>query len=93
MTLFRPVGRKELDLIAESGFRRFPPRLSHQPIFYPVVTEAYAIEIARAKSKTPATRPPVTSASSHGFRFARATSPVTRSTSPGRPTTASTGRL
>jgi len=47
VTLFRPVGQKELGLIAESGFRRFPPRLAQQPIFYPVVTEAYAIEIAR----------------------------------------------
>jgi hypothetical protein len=47
VTLYRPVGQKELNLIAASGFRRFPPRLLHQPIFYPVVTEAYAIEIAR----------------------------------------------
>src|SRR5262245_37402579 len=46
-TLFRPVGRKELDLIAATGFARFPPRLSSQPIFYPVLTEAYAVEIAR----------------------------------------------
>lgn len=46
-TLFRPVGRQELDLIAQSGFSRFPPRLPGQPIFYPVVTEAYATEIAR----------------------------------------------
>jgi hypothetical protein len=46
-TLYRPVGQFELDLIAESGYRRFPPRLSHQPIFYPVVTEQYAVEIAR----------------------------------------------
>jgi len=46
-TLFRPVGQAELDLIAASGFRRFPPRLPGQPIFYPVLTEAYAVEIAR----------------------------------------------
>jgi hypothetical protein len=46
-TLYRPVGQLELDLIAESGYRRFPPRLSHQPIFYPVMTEQYAVEIAR----------------------------------------------
>lgn len=46
-TLFRPVGVHELDLIRASGFRRFPPRLAHQPIFYPVVNEAYAVQIAR----------------------------------------------
>jgi len=45
--LFRPVGQKELDLIRASGFRRFPPRLPHQPIFYPVLTESYATQIAR----------------------------------------------
>jgi len=46
-TLFRPVGQKELDLIEASGFLRFPPRLAHQPIFYPVLNEDYATEIAR----------------------------------------------
>ena len=46
-TLFRPVGQKELDLIRESGFRAFPPRLAHQPIFYPVLNEEYAAAIAR----------------------------------------------
>ena len=45
-TLFRPVGQKELDLIRESKFTEFPPRLPHQPIFYPVLTEAYARQIA-----------------------------------------------
>ena len=45
--LFRPVGQKELELIRESDFREFPPRLPHQPIFYPVVTEEYAHQIAR----------------------------------------------
>jgi hypothetical protein len=29
------------------GFRAFPPRLPEQPIFYPVLTEAYAVKIAR----------------------------------------------
>ena len=47
VTLYRPVGQKELDLIRASGFRSFPPRLPHQPIFYPVLTEPYAIQIAR----------------------------------------------
>lgn len=45
--LFRPVGQKELDLIKESGFTAFPPRLVDQPIFYPVLNEKYAIQIAR----------------------------------------------
>ena len=47
VTLFRPVGQKELDLIRDSGWKRFPPRLPGQPIFYPVLTEDYAISIAR----------------------------------------------
>ncbi|MCX6367931.1 MAG: hypothetical protein NTX57_14680 [Armatimonadetes bacterium] len=46
-TLYRPVGQAELDLIATSGFRAFPPRLPQQPIFYPVTSESYAIQIAR----------------------------------------------
>src|SRR5690242_11936720 len=45
--LFRPVGPKELELIERSGFREFPPRLPEQPIFYPVLTEEYAVKIAR----------------------------------------------
>jgi hypothetical protein len=47
VVLFRPVGQQELDLIEQSGWRRFPPRLHWQPIFYPVLTEDYAIRIAR----------------------------------------------
>jgi hypothetical protein len=46
-TLYRPVGQAELDLIRAAGMRAFPPRLSWQPIFYPVLNEAYATEIAR----------------------------------------------
>ncbi len=46
-TLYRPVGSKELALIAASGFREFPPRLPEQPIFYPVLNEEYARQIAR----------------------------------------------
>ncbi|MGO9842680.1 MAG: hypothetical protein ACLPZF_16000 [Candidatus Acidiferrales bacterium] len=34
-------------LIRETGFRAFPPRLAGQPIFYPVLTEGYAVQIAR----------------------------------------------
>jgi hypothetical protein len=45
--LFRPVGPKELKLIADAGFRGFPPRLAEQPIFYPVLDEGYAHQIAR----------------------------------------------
>jgi hypothetical protein len=47
ITLYRPVGQKELDLIRDSGWSAFPPRLSFQPIFYPVTNEEYAIQIAR----------------------------------------------
>ena len=45
--LYRPVGEEELALIAESGYRAFPPRLFWQPIFYPVLNEEYARDIAR----------------------------------------------
>src|SRR5687767_10039538 len=47
MTLYRPVGVKKLQLIALSGWRQFPPRLFHQPIFYPVLTFKYAEAIAK----------------------------------------------
>ncbi len=47
ITLYRPVGPKELQLIADSGYREFPPRLPDQPIFYPVLNEEYARQIAR----------------------------------------------
>ncbi len=46
VTLYRPVGQKELDLIKGSGNKRFPPRLEWQPIFYPVMNQAYAEQIA-----------------------------------------------
>lgn len=45
--LYRPVGEGELRLIAESGYRAFPPRLPGQPIFYPVLNLEYATQIAR----------------------------------------------
>jgi hypothetical protein len=47
LTLWRPVGPQELELIRQSGMRAFPPRLPEQPIFYPVLTEEYAVKIAR----------------------------------------------
>jgi hypothetical protein len=45
--LYRPVNQVELDLIAASGYRAFPPRLPEQPIFYPVLNEDYAVQISR----------------------------------------------
>lgn len=45
--LYRPVNQAELDLIAASGWRAFPPRLPEQPFFYPVMHEQYAAQIAR----------------------------------------------
>lgn len=46
-TLYRLVGEAELALLRASGFTAFPPRLEHQPFFYPVANEAYAVQIAR----------------------------------------------
>lgn len=46
ITLYRPVGPEELRLIEESDWRAFPPRLPGQPIFYPVLNEEYAAQIA-----------------------------------------------
>jgi hypothetical protein len=45
-TLYRPVGQKEWDLIIETGYKAFPPRLDWQPIFYPVMNQQYAEQIA-----------------------------------------------
>jgi hypothetical protein len=45
--LYRPVGQEELNLIRRSGYSTFPPRLPGQPIFYPVLSEEYATQIAR----------------------------------------------
>jgi hypothetical protein len=47
VTLYRPVGPAELELIKASGWKAFPPRLPDQPIFYPVTNQAYATQIAR----------------------------------------------
>jgi hypothetical protein len=46
VVLYRPVGPKDLELIAASGYRKWPPRLPEQPIFYPVTNETYAREIS-----------------------------------------------
>lgn len=47
VTCYRPCGRKELDLVIESDFKKWPPRLQQQPIFYPVTNEQYAIELTQ----------------------------------------------
>ena len=47
MILYRPVGLKEFELIAASGYTAFPPRLPEQPIFYPVLNLEYAEQIAK----------------------------------------------
>jgi hypothetical protein len=46
ITLYRPTGPEELELVKQSGFKRWPPRLPEQPIFYPVTNEEYARQIA-----------------------------------------------
>ena len=47
VTLWRPTGPEELALVEASVWRRWPPRLPDQPIFYPVLNEDYAVRIAR----------------------------------------------
>lgn len=47
ITLFRPVGPIDLELIKNSNWSAFPSRLSDQPIFYPVFNQEYAEQIAR----------------------------------------------
>jgi hypothetical protein len=47
LVLYRPIGCAELRLIIAAAFREFPPRLPHQPIFYPVLHLEYARAIAR----------------------------------------------
>lgn len=46
MILYRPVGTRELELIITAEYSAYPPRLPEQPIFYPVLNEKYASEIA-----------------------------------------------
>jgi hypothetical protein len=46
-SLYRPVGWYELKLIQASDYTTFPPRLPHQPIFYPVLNFEYAEQIAQ----------------------------------------------
>lgn len=46
VTMYRPTGPEEIKLVEESGFKKWPPRLPDQPIFYPVTNEEYAKQIA-----------------------------------------------
>jgi len=46
-TLYRPVGPEELALLQQADFQAWPPRLPGQPIFYPVMNQAYAEQIAK----------------------------------------------
>ena len=46
MKLYRPVGLKEMELIAQADYKTYPPRLVGQPIFYPVLNFEYAAQIA-----------------------------------------------
>ena len=47
VTLFRPIGPEELLKLEENQFSAWPPRLPEQPIFYPVLNQAYAEQIAK----------------------------------------------
>jgi hypothetical protein len=53
MTLWRPCGPAELELVRESGWTAWPPRLPDQPIFYPFLNE----ETTRRRSPATGTRP------------------------------------
>lgn len=47
VTCYRPTGQKELDLVAQTNYKKWPPRLPEQPIFYPVTNEEYAIKLTQ----------------------------------------------
>lgn len=47
ITLYRPVGPEELELIKQNNYKKWPPRLPEQPFFYPVTNKEYARQIAR----------------------------------------------
>jgi len=47
MILYRPMGQKEFDLVVQSNYTKFPPRLPEQPIFYPVLNLEYARQISK----------------------------------------------
>ena len=72
--LYRPVGQAEMDLIAATGNQAFPPRLSWQPIFYPVLNEEYASFIAREWN----TRDPASGNVGYVLRFSISTDYLSR---------------
>jgi len=86
VTLWRPVGPEELKLIEETDWKAFPPRLSEQPIFYPVTTEEYAEKMRATGMSGRADR-----AMSHGSKFVRTTWTNTRSSSQVAKRTRNTG--
>lgn len=47
MHLYRPTGKIERSLVFDTNMKAWPPHLSDQPIFYPVLNQAYAEQIAR----------------------------------------------
>lgn len=47
VTCYRPTGQNELDLVAQTNYKKWPPRLPEQPIFYPVTNEEYAKELTQ----------------------------------------------
>jgi nicotinamidase/pyrazinamidase len=47
ITLYRPTGPEELALVEQSRWKAWPPRLPEQPIFYPVLNQTYAEQIAQ----------------------------------------------
>jgi len=47
ITCYRPCGPKELELVACSNYKEWPPRLPDQPFFYPVTNEKYAVELTQ----------------------------------------------
>jgi len=63
VTLWRPTGQAELDLVAAARWRAWPPRLTGQRIFYPVargtfhsrvILVAYQrLSLAEFNAKTP----------------------------------------
>jgi hypothetical protein len=60
-TTIAPVGKTELVLKT----KRFPPRLPYQPIFYPVLDEAYASKSHGIRIRR--TKPPASKDTSSAF--------------------------
>jgi len=47
LTLYRPIGPAELVKLEANCFTKWPARLPEQPIFYPVLNQEYAEQIAK----------------------------------------------